>query len=514
MTYTLEEFAAREEAIVAAGRGLVGPSLAEQLAQQLALGSVEAQQWLESLSAIDSSRLLYEWDFWSRPKQRSPAGAWVVWLIMSGRGFGKNRTAAEWVRGRIERGEARSLALIGPDWKDVRRYIVGGNKGAGGSGLLDVFPPWEVTAADGTPLIEFKETKAEIHFHKYGAIAYLNTAEQKELRGANLDTIWADELCKWKYAEALWNNLEMTLRDPGAVAPQVVVTTTPTPMQLLKDLIMDPGTHVTHGETDENAGNVAQSWLERMERRYGGTRVGLQELKARILGNNPDALFHMPNIEANRVSDAPSLVTVGVGVDPAVSEKRRSDEHGIVAAGVDVHGEAYVLADVSAKMSPEAWTAAAVDLALAVGADFFAVERNKVGDLAKHAIAMELKSRGMLGKFEIREVYSIDDKAARASLVSPQYEKGRVHHVGRAQLVALEAEITQWNPKTGKSPNRLDGLVHVLIELMGLSIVDLAEPAEEAFRGFREANASFGAPRGYQPLSLGTRGRSTGGRVI
>lgn len=494
MRFTAAEFAAREAAIVESGQLLRGPSLAERVA---------AAGGLEGISPLDGARLVYEWAFWARPKQLAPAGDWVVWLVLGGRALGKNRLAAEWVRGRIERGEAKSIALIGPDWKDVRRYMVGGQRGAGGSGLLDVWPPWDMP--------EFVEHKAELHFSG-GAIAYLNTAEQKELRGANLDTIWADEIGKWKYAEALWNNAELTLRDVGAVRPQAIMTTTPTAMALLRQIIMDPGTAVTHGAMLENAANLAPSYVERMLRRFGGTRLGLQELDARILSDNPDALFALSLIEAHRVTDEPDVLRRAVGVDPAVSEKRKSDETGIVCASVDRDGHMYVLADMSGKMSPDGWAKASVDLALAWHADFFVVERNKIGDLAKHNIAIELRARGLLGEYEIREAYSMTDKAARAAPVASLYEQGRVHHVGR-RLGALEAEITEWNPKTGRSPNRLDALVHVAFELVGLAGGE--EPKEDpslALRGFAALNRYLEAPTGLGELVAGAftapRGRT------
>lgn len=487
-TFTVDEFNARIAEIEAMGRLQAGPSLAEQLAL-----TKEGIEWLESLSPLDAHRLLYDWEFWARPKQLAPSGKWVIWFLLGGRGTGKNRTAAEWVRGRIESGEAKSIALIGPTWKEVRRFMVGGRTGQGGSGLLDVFPDF---GPDDPRTPRFIENKQEVHFDAYDAIAYLNTAEQKELRGANLDTIWWDELCKAKYARALFDNVEMTLRVEGDLQPQMVISTTPMPMAIMKEIIMDPGTHTTHAVTTENAANVAQTWLDRMQRRYAGTRQGQQELGAKILGDNPDAMFHLSLIEAARVDDCPDLVEVCVGVDPAVSTHRQSDAVGIVAAGIDADGGVYVLEDRTAKMSPNEWASEAVDLGLKWGADYFVVERNKVGDLAKSNLMNEIRRRHredeLIPKAAFREAYSSSDKASRATPVAGLYEQGRVHHVGH--LGRLESEMTEWNPSRSKSPNGIDALCHAVYELCQLASFELETVAKDPnalWDGFAEAQRGF-----------------------
>jgi phage terminase large subunit-like protein len=485
--YTAEEFARRESEIVEACKALVGPSLIERFARS----RPEArEEFLEGLGSLDAARLLYEWPVWARPKQLAPPGDWTLWLNLGGRGIGKNRSGAEWVRERIEVYGARTIALIAPDWKDLRRFMIGGYHGAGGSGLLDVFPPWN------RPV--FLEQKAEVHWPN-GALAVLQSAEKPEFRGANADTIWWDEICKSRYARELWDNVEMTLREPGLVEPQALITSTPAPIQVLRDLIMDPGTVVTHGTTFENESNVARSWVARMRRRYAGTRVGEQELGARMLVDDPDALFHQAVIDAHRVFEAPELVRIGVGIDPAVSTNRRSDLTGIVAVGVDVARHLFVLADGTGKFTPEAWARRAIDLAVAQGADFFVVERNKIGELAKSNVSIALRSRELLGEFDILEAYSMLDKGARATPVASLYEQGRVHHVGR-RLGELEAEMTGWNPKLGRSPNRLDALVHCAFALLDLaSEVDVEPDPAELWRGLSTLN------RGFRPGGGGRR---------
>jgi phage terminase large subunit-like protein len=476
MTYTIEEFTRRELELVEQGARMIGPSLMQRVAR---MRGPARDELLGSLGVLDSARLLYEWEAWARPKQLAPIGIWTVWLALGGRGLGKTRIGTEWIRDRVESGRARSIAVIGPDWKDVRRYQIGGHKGQGGSGLLDVFPPWNKP--------EWKEDKAEVHWPN-GAMAVVQSAERPEFRGANLDTIWADEPIKWRYAEALWDNIEMVLREPGA-APQMCITTTPMPMQLLRDLIMDPGTVVTHGTSWENEANLAPQWIERMRRRYEGTRIGQQELGARILGDNPDALFHMSIIEATRKATAPELMRTLVGVDPAVSQHRKSDATGIVVAGADRDLHCYVLGDGTAKLSPDGWAKVTVDLAIAHKADGFVVERNKVGDLAKHTIQSELRNRRLVGEYDIFEAYSSEDKPARAAPVSALYEHGRVHHVGRG-MRELENEITSWQPKHGRSPNRLDALVHAIYVLTHLADDEQVDP-DKLYAGYAQLNRGF-----------------------
>lgn len=484
--YTAEQFVQRELEIVERGKALVAPSLIDEL---LGLCAEDRDAILDSLSPLDCYRLLYDWRSWARPKQLEPPGGWTIWLSIGGRGSGKTLTGSEWIQDRVETGRARSILIIGPDWKDLRRYQVGGFKGLGGSGLLDVSSPWCKPT--------FLEQKGEVHWPN-GAVAYLQTAERSELRGANLDTIWGDEPVKWRYAEALWSNVELTLREAGTSPPRVLVTTTPADMPLLRDLMMDRDCVTVHSVTTENQQNVAPEWIRRMRQRLGGTRLGLQELEARMLSDHPDALFHMSLINAHRVAAAPELRKILVGVDPAVSTRRRSDETGIVAAGAGLPARrgdsphAYVLADATDKLSPDGWTRAAVDVATSVGADGFVVERNRIGDLAKHAILCELRRRGIENEYTIEDVLSLEDKAARAAPVSAEYEAGRVHHVGRG-LGALEAEISGWQPRHGRSPNRMDALVHVLYALLHLEkdAEEVADPAA-GFKGLSAANARFG----------------------
>lgn len=426
-------------------------SLAERFA---ALPRADRERILAGLSTVDRARLLYAWRFWARPKQIAPPGDWRIWLSLGGRGVGKSRTGSEWIRERLAAG-ARSIALIGPTLRDIERYMLGGRAGKkrNGSGLLDVFPPGQ------RPV--WHQTKAEVTFPQYpDAVAYLVTAEEPEFRGANLDTVWCDELAKWKYLRIIWDNMEMALRVKGDIAPQIFVSTTPRPLRLLKELVLDPETVTTQATTAENATNLDPRYLARMARRYEGTRLGRQETGGEILTDNPDALFSSTQWEATRVHDIPSgLVEVAVAVDPAIATKDNNDPTAVVCGGIDRAGIVYVWAAVAERDPPDVWGERAVAMYELHRANVVVAERNRGGDLvAANVRAAYTRRRGYSGTLKCVDVHATRGKEIRAEPVSAMHEQGRVRLVGR--LPDLERETTEWNPRLGgRSPNLLDALV-------------------------------------------------------
>ncbi len=500
-----QSFARRWAEVKAASGALNGLSPAERLAR---CGKGTIERVLSRLRPIDYQRLHFDWSgFWARPKQLPPAWEWDQCLYVAGRAFGKTRVAAEWVRARIESGAAKEIALIGPSFGDVRRYMVGGEErradGENGSGLLDVMPPWV--------RYELNEQWGEIHFPDHGARAYFVSAEKPEFRGPNPDTVWGDELVKWPHPERLLENIEFANRKRGRKRPQSIYTTTPRPLEFLRRMILDVGTATIHGVAWENRNNVAPAWIAKMLRTKVGTRVGLEELEAEMLGDNPDSLFAASVIDQYRVDEAPTLDRIVVAIDPAVSTHRKSDETGIVASGrlgSKETGHIYVLGDRTGSHSPEQWGAASFELAEAVGASSFVVERNRAGDLAAANLKASASARGysvemsrhggvvvFVGRglrIEVSEVLAIGDKGTRARPVSTLYELGRVHHVGR--LAELEDEQTEWNPRSGVSPNRLDAMVHGVLHLTGLDQKDVdGKSSAELMRGLAAANARLRA---------------------
>src|SRR6056297_2688963 len=296
-----------------------------------------AATWLASLTDEEAEALLYDWSFWAREKQMPPAGsAWLTWLIMAGRGFGKTRTGAEFVRWCVETRGYKRVALVGRTAADVRDVMVEGE-----SGLLSIF------SADDRP--HYEPSKRRITFSN-GAIATTYSGDKPDqLRGPQHDLAWCDELAAWRYPDA-WDQLQFGLRLGDR--PLSVVTTTPRPTKLIKSLMQDETVHVTVGTTYENAANLAPPALAQLQKKYEGTRLGRQELLAQVLDDVPGALWNRDNLDMHRVMKTPELVRVVVGIDPAVTANTDSNETGIVVCGVDGAGVGYVLDDVSLRGSP------------------------------------------------------------------------------------------------------------------------------------------------------------------
>lgn len=460
---------------------VASPSIAQRVRM---LPSRLRRRVLEELGPGDASRLLYQWrGWWARESQLAPTdAAWLVWCILSGRGWGKTRTAAEWVRERIELGIAREVAIIAPTIGEAWKYCVFGTEAA--PGIVRLFPPHQ------RPRVIRRD--CQIFFHT-GAVATVHSAEDPEYRGANNDTIWADEIASWRYLDTIWPNIEMTLRALGPSPPRICISTTPRPLKLLRAILAEPWTRTTVGTTFENAANVAPSWLEKMRHKYEGTRLGEQELLGILLGDNPDALFHQHLIDEARVvpKQMPRTKRVVVGVDPHVSQKRGRDETGIVVVALGENGHLYVLDDVSGNHSPEEWATAVKMAQTRHGADAAVAERNRGGDL----VASNLRAHARTVR--VIEVHATKGKATRAEPLAALYEQKRVHHVGR--FADLEQQMTDWNPKMSESPDRLDALVWAAFELLELGKEETAEERAEvargAFRGLTEANQNMPRPR-------------------
>lgn len=473
---------------------LEGPSLAERFAR---LPADARERILAEFSTVDLARLRYDWGIWARPKQ-DPDLSKVphrVFFLLGGRGSGKTIAAAHRVRRRVEAG-ARSIAVVGPTLRDIERYQIKGDGGA--NGILTVFPPKKAP--------EYRPHKALIFFHRPacagcgsaescgGAIAYINSAEDPEFRGPNLDTVWCDEPAKWRYLNSIWPNIELATRLRGAVPLEIIMTGTPLPLQLFRELIADEETITVLMAQSENASNLDPSYLARMERMWGGTRLGRQELEGEILSDNPDALFSSSVIDATRVETYPALEEIAVSVDPSIADGKDNDDTGILCGGRDAAGHIYILADASSRSKPEKWGADVIAMCQQWQADVVVGERNRGGDLVATniRIAKERKSGAIAAKaLKIVDVYATRGKAIRAEPVSALSDKGLIHIVGR--MPELESELTDWNPRIGgRSPNRLDAMVWLVWYLARLG--EEEKPDYRAgFRGLPQASAALRA---------------------
>jgi len=445
----------------------------------LRLPAKEQTRRLEAMTEAEAEALRFDWGFWSRPSQQipgdvnpsTPDGTWDVWMPLAGRGWGKTRTGAETVRE-----WARDFALvnlIGPTADDARDTMVEGE-----SGVLAVCPRWERPT--------YKRSKRRLDWPNGAKSLIFSADEPERLRGKQHMKFWADELGAWRYAQLAWDHLELGLRLGSN--PQGLVTTTPRPTRILKQLAADPRTLLTQRPTHENSPNLADKFLRRILDRYAGTRLGRQEIEAEILGDNPRALWSRDWVDRDRVVDAPDrLVRVVVAVDPAVTSDEDSDETGIVVVGKDNRPAPhfYVLGDLSGIFSADAWGRKALQGWKQHKADRIVGESNNGGDLVEFVIR-NARFEDVDGRnVRYKKVNASRGKAIRAEPVAGLYEQGRVHHVG--EFSRLEDQLCDWDPSdaTAKSPDRLDALVWAVTELMGgpagLNISDEAlSPARRA----------------------------------
>jgi len=404
--------------------------------------------FLASLTDFEASVLMHDWPFWARENQLPPEGNWVHWLVLAGRGFGKTRAGAEWVRSLVEGKQTERIALVGPTMNDVRAVMIEGE-----SGLIATSPPWNKP--------KFEPTKRSLTWPN-GVVATLFSAEEPErLRGHQHHAAWCDELCAWRHMESTWDNLIFGLR--LGLQPRTMTTTTPKPSPLLKKLMasaQDGSVAVTHGSTYDNLDNLAPTFASELVAKYKGTRLGRQELMAEILEDVPGALWERAQLDRLRLSRAPELARIVVAIDPPASAGEKADECGIVGAGIDEQGAGYVLADASAQgLSPAGWATKAVNLYHSLQADRIVIESNQGGAMAESVI------RQVDATVPLTAVHATRSKRARAEPVAALYEQGRVHHAGSHPV--LEDQMCIFTgEKRGKSPDRVDALVWALTSLM------------------------------------------------
>ncbi len=391
-----------------------------------------------------------EWEFFAHGHQRTPANAgsgkpWTTWLMLGGRGAGKTRAGAEWVR-EVARDSHARIALIGETEHDAREVMVEGVSGLLAAHRYDEKPQWIPTRRR----LEWKN----------GAVAQVFSAEEPEsLRGPQFSAAWCDELAKWRQAEATFDMLQFGLR--LGERPRQVITTTPRPIALIKKLIADPSTALTRAGTQANAHNLAPAFLGHVLARYGGTRLGRQEIDGEIVEERNDALWKRAQLEACRVDAAPALSRVVVAVDPPASARKGADACGIVAAGITGSGTIYVLADASAAgLSPQGWAVKAIALWRRLDADCLVAEVNFGGDMVRAVI------READAAVPVVSVRATRGKYLRAEPVAQLYEQGRVKHAGA--FPALEDEMCDFGLdglSSGRSPDRLDALVWAVTAL-------------------------------------------------
>jgi phage terminase large subunit-like protein len=416
------------------------------------------ERLLEGLSVHDTCALPWLWDFWAMAHQRPPEGDWRTWVVLGGRGAGKTRAGAEWVRGVAEGsrahdpGRARRIALVGETIDQAREVMVMGDSGILACCPPDRRPSWIA----GRNLLRWPN----------GAEAQIFSAHSPEtLRGPQFDAAWADEMAKWPKAAETWDMLGFALR--LGRHPRICVTTTPRACRALREVLDQESTVSTHAPTDANAANLAPSFIAEMRARHGHGRLARQELDGLFLDDIEGALWPQGTLADCLRGAAPPLDRVVVAVDPSVSVGRGADEVGIIVAGVEAKGprqqwRGWVLEDVTvAGCSPSVWMARAVEAYRRHGADRLVAEVNQGGDLVREVLAQVDPA------VAFKPVHVVRDKSLRAEPVAVLYEQGRVFHAGGfPKLEDQMAEMSATGFRGRGSPDRVDALVWALTELM------------------------------------------------
>lgn len=423
----------------------------------LASGPVARQNdFLDGLSGCELRALPYMFEFWALKHQLPPEGSWRTWVLLGGRGAGKTRAGAEWIRAEVEgarpgdAGRARRVGLIGETIDQVREVMIYGESGIMAATPPDRRPQW---IASRRMLI-----------WPNGAVAHAFSAHDPDsLRGPQFDLVWADELAKWKKVDEAWNMVQFCLRLGDD--PRACVTTTPRNVAALRTLLEEPSTAITHAATKANRANLPDAFLQEVERRYSGTSLGMQELEGILLSEPEGALWTVEMLDAAR-SDLPATHDrVIVAVDPPTTGTSASDECGIVVVGISQSGDpsqwsARVIEDASVTgKSPIGWAEAAVDAFHRHGADRMVAEVNQGGEMVETIL------RQVAPTIPYRGVHASRSKAARAEPVAALYEQGRVRH--RRGLALLEQQMLQMT-RAGYagpgSPDRVDALVWALFD--------------------------------------------------
>ena len=412
------------------------------------LNDSERAEAIGDFSDEDIETLLWDWRANARPNQILPEGDWLLWLLLAGRGFGKTRTGAETVREWAENPDERIL-MIAPTAADVRDVMI-----EGPSGLMSCYPP------ERKPI--YYPTRHLVAFPS-GAVGITRSADKPErLRGPQFTKFWADELMAWRYVQDAWDQIMFGFRLPDR-ALQGVITTTPKPLKLLKEIAADIGTIVTRGSSYDNAANLSETYYRKVIKPYEGTRLGRQEINAEILDDVPGALWTRSMIDAYRIKLGEvrwDLVTrIVVAIDPAVTAGEDSDDTGIIVAGLTVSGHVIVIDDLTCKESPLGWARIAVGAYKTRQASRIIGEVNNGGDLVESNI------RAVSPEVAFRAVRASRGKAVRAEPVAALYEQGRVHHVG--SFLELEDQLCSFVPGLAqKSPDRMDALVWAITDLV------------------------------------------------
>ncbi len=408
---------------------------------------------IEKRSVSELELIEKDWLFLAREEQLPP-DEWgkdgvFIWMIRTGRGCGKNRTATETFINAVRYGGYKYPNLVGATADEVRDVMINGETGILKCAAPDFYPEY-------IPSLKklIWPNKVETHIY-YGS-------EPSKGRGPQSDFLWFDEIAKYQFPEETFDNLMLGLRlGPN---PLCIVTSTPRPTRFLMDLEERTDkqgracTVVTRGRTQDNYKNLSPVFISSIISKYEGTRLGRQELEGEFLSDNPEALWKRSDIDNSRVRQIPELTYVVVGVDPAATSKAGSDDTGIIAAGKSKDGHFYILGDYTCHLTPQGWGEAAITAYHKHQANVIVGETNNGGEMVQHTL------KTIDPKIPFKAVHASRGKATRAEPISALYEQGKVHHFGT--FPELEDQLCEWVPGAD-SPDILDALVWAITELEG-----------------------------------------------
>lgn len=434
------------------------------------LSKDERDALIASLTPEQQLELLHDWRFWARPDQVAPDGDWSTWVVLAGRGWGKTRTGAQWTHEQA-RNNAR-IALVGPTAADVRDTMVEGESGI-------------VATAHPAFRPRYEPSKRRIVWPNGSQATLFSGDEPDRLRGPQHHRAWVDEWMAFRYPQEAFDMLMFGLR-LGA-HPRALFTQTPKPLAPLKRLLAEPHVVLTKGSTFDNRDNLPGVFFEQIVGRYEGTRIGRQELYAEILEDVEGAFWRMEDIDKTRVREAPPMVRVVVGVDPAVTHGDEADETSVCVAGKGEDGDYYVLASEGYRLSPQAWANRVVDAYDAHSADRVVAEVNQGGEM------VEATMRQVRQGLPIKVIRASRGKTVRAEPIAALYEQGKVHHVGT--FAATEEQMCSF-PVAAEFDDRVDALVYALTELS--ETPPAAGDAIEPDAGWAGRRQRFGIGGGYR----------------
>ncbi|MBR1944524.1 MAG: DNA-packaging protein [Alphaproteobacteria bacterium] len=403
----------------------------------------------------NNSNKIIPWDRIARDKQKIPTSNWFIWLILAGRGFGKTRTGAESVMQLTCSNEYKSIGLIGKNISETKQIMIEGNSGI----LSTTFAKLLSKSKNNKNKLSFKyySSKKQIEWNNGATMYMLGGDRPNSIRGFQFDLVWIDEFAKFMNPEALLQQVFFSLRLGNN--PKCIITTTPKPLKILKDLSSDESVHVTNGSTFENEKYLSKQFLNLVKLKYNNTFIGKQELLGELIMEKENSLWKRHNIQYKKI-ELDCFEKIVIGIDPAVTSNKDSDETGIIIAGLGMDNNIYVIDDLSGKYKGSEWAKIVVRASVDYKASYIVVETNNGGDL----VIENLKS--IDNTLPIRTVHAVKGKVARAEPISILYETNRVFHF--KEFNVLEEQMFNMSYDSageGYSPDRVDALVWAISEL-------------------------------------------------